>query len=321
MIRKRLPKVSIVAVLLLSAILWDTGNAAADDLKNMVSGDSVIRGEAGPSEIVITTTSRLAGAIHSLTWNGQEFIDSFDHGRQLQSACSFDLGQPEFHAECFNPTEAGSRNDGRGNSSTSQLLKLVSRGHELKTTTQMAFWLQPGQKSSGKLAKNRTLLSRDLVSKHVRIGYKGLPHVIEYNVTFKVPSGERHKLAQFEALTGYMPTQFSSFLKFDPKSGKLITLSDGPGEQRFPVVLSTPDGKHAMGVFSPQQPAEGFEHAGYGRFRFSAAKVVKWNCVFRVRDATTVKPGEYHYRMFVVVGTRNDVRESLIALHHQVQTK
>lgn len=26
------------------------------------------------SEIVITTTSRLAGAIHSLTWNGKEFI-------------------------------------------------------------------------------------------------------------------------------------------------------------------------------------------------------------------------------------------------------
>jgi hypothetical protein len=75
-----------------------------------------------------------------------------------------------------------------------------------------------------------------------------------------------------------------------------------------------------MGVFSPQQPAEGFEHAGYGRFRFAAAKVVKLNCVFRVRNATTVKPGEYRYRMFVVVGTRNDVRHSLISLHRQVQT-
>jgi hypothetical protein len=191
----------------------------------------------------------------------------------------------------------------------------------LKTTTQMAFWLQPGQKSSGKPAKNRTPLSRHLVSKHVRIGYKGLPHVIEYNVTFKVPMGEHHTLAQFEAITGYMPAQFSSFLKFDPKSSKLMMLSDGPGKQRFPVVLSTPDGKHAMGVFSPQQPAQGFEHAGYGRFRFAAAKVVKWNCVFRVRDAKTVKPGEYHYRMFVVVGTRSDVRQSLISLHRQVPTK
>ena len=76
-----------------------------------------------------------------------------------------------------------------------------------------------------------------------------------------------------------------------------------------------------IGWLAPQQPAQGFEHVGYGRFRFTAAKVVKWNCVFRVRDATVVKPGEYHYRILVVVGTRNDVRQSLISLHRQVETK
>ena len=56
------------------------------------SGDAVIRAPAGNSEIVITTTSRLAGAIHSLRWNGKEFIDSFDHGRQLQSAAKRSRG-------------------------------------------------------------------------------------------------------------------------------------------------------------------------------------------------------------------------------------
>ena len=54
---------------------------------------AVIRRRAGPSEIVITTTPRVAGAVHSLTWNGKEFIDSFDHGRQMQSASSFDGGR------------------------------------------------------------------------------------------------------------------------------------------------------------------------------------------------------------------------------------
>jgi len=75
-----------------------------------LSGDAVIRAKAGVSDIVITTTSRLAGAIHSLKWNDMEFIDSLDHGRQLQSACSFDMARPgPFWAECFNPTEAGSK--------------------------------------------------------------------------------------------------------------------------------------------------------------------------------------------------------------------
>ena len=86
------------------------------------SGDAQIRAKAGPSEIVITTTSRLAGAIHSLTWNGREFIDSADHGRQLQSAANFDAGS-RFSPETFNPTEAGSRFDGAGPKSTSVLHK------------------------------------------------------------------------------------------------------------------------------------------------------------------------------------------------------
>src|SRR4051812_49676889 len=96
------------------------------------SGDAVIRGRAGPSEIVITTTSRLAGAIHSLTWGGKEFIDSADHGRQLQSASNLDCGE-RFIPEVFNPTEAGSRADGAGPLSSSRLLRLRAKGNELST--------------------------------------------------------------------------------------------------------------------------------------------------------------------------------------------
>ena len=50
------------------------------------SGDAVIRSPEGGGGITIRTTSRLAGAIDSLVWNKKEFIDSHDHGRQLQSA-------------------------------------------------------------------------------------------------------------------------------------------------------------------------------------------------------------------------------------------
>src|SRR5581483_5078164 len=115
------------------------------------NGNATIRAKAGASEIVVTTTDRLAGAVHSLTWGGKEFIDSHDHGRQLQSAASFDRAAPgEFWAECFNPTEAGSRADGTGPTSSSRLLRLAADGPELRTTTRMAFWLAPGEKSAGR---------------------------------------------------------------------------------------------------------------------------------------------------------------------------
>lgn len=281
-------------------------------------GDAVIRAPAGPSEIVITTTARLAGAIHSLTWNGQEFIDSADHGRQLQSAASFDCAKHgEFWAECYNPTEAGSRADGAGPSSSSRLLQLSTDGPELRTTSQMAFWLAPGEQSAGRPALNATILSNHLVSKRVHIGHQRLDQVIEYEVTFTVPAGERHTHGQFEALTGYMPAEFARFWRFVPDSGQLEPLDDGPGEQSHPVVLATVAGTHAMGIFSPEQPSRGFEQAGYGRFRFPAEKVVKWNCVFRVHSPAGLAAGPYPYRMFVAVGTLEDVRRSLVALTNE----
>src|SRR6185436_18935187 len=146
----------------LSAVIFALScRALADDVS--VSGDSVIRAPAGGSEIVITTTSRCAGAIHSLTWNGKEFIDSADHGRQLQSASNFDAGKEPFFPETFNPTEAGSARDGAGKKSTSKLLELRAKNNELATKSLMAFWLAPGEKSQGHPALNDKRLSDHLL--------------------------------------------------------------------------------------------------------------------------------------------------------------
>ena len=284
------------------------------------SGDATIRGKVGDSEIVIKTTSRLAGAVDSLKWKGKEFINSFDHGRQLQSAANFDLGT-RFTGETFNPTEAGSRNDGRGNKSTSRLLHLVASKNRLQTTTQMAFWLLPGQDSSGNPAKNKQALSNHLLTKRITIGYRDMPHVIQHQVTFSMPIGEHHKYAQFEAVTGYMPPEFSEFWRFNPSTSMLEPLNDGPGEQAWPVVLSTKDRQYAMGVYSPQQPSKGYESAGYGRFRFPAAKVVKWNSVFRIRNLDGVPAGDYQFNNFVIVGTLETVRTTIKRLRSLNQSE
>jgi hypothetical protein len=290
------------------------GNPAAGDA--VIQANAVIRAKASPSEIVITTTRRVAGAIHSLRWNGKEFLDSTDHGRQLQSASNFDCGTT-FTAETFNPTEAGSMFDGAGPHSTSKLLAIRAAGVDLETTTRMAFWLRPGEKSGGFLAKNTTVLSNHVLHKRVHIGYRDMPHAIEYDVTFIVPEGEHHTSAVFEALTGYMPSEFSRFWKFERASGELKPLDDGPAEQACPVVLATPSGSHAMGIFSPDQPSPGFEKASYGRFRFPDAKVNKWNCVFRIRDPKGIKPGPYKLGMFVIVGTLEDVKSAIRRLDQE----
>lgn len=294
---------------------WIGGQVCAD--QDLPSGNVVIRAPLGDSEIVISTTSRLAGAIHSLTWKGTEFIDSFDHGRQLQSASNLDL-QSLFTPETFNPTEAGSRDDGHGDTSTSRLLHMITTANSLQSSTQMAFWLKPGQESDRHLAKNRTLLSDHLLTKRVVIGYRQLPQVIQYDVTFSLPLTEKHNFAQFEAVTGYMPAEFEKFWKYNAEKRELEELSDGPGEQSAPVVLATATGHRAMGVFSPDQPSPGFANAGYGRFRFPEAKVTKWNCVFRIKGGGQgVEAGEYAFRNYVLVGDLKLVTDGLRELHRE----
>src|SRR5579883_2542543 len=156
-----------------------------------VSGDATIRAQAGKSELVIKTTSRLAGAIDSLRWDGKEFIDSTDHGRQLQSASNLDAGS-RISDETFNPTEAGSRADHVGPKSSSVLLWLRAEGNLLETRTRMAFWLRPGETSGKNPAKNTTVVSDHLLSKRVTIGVGDLSQVVEYVATFTLPAGERH---------------------------------------------------------------------------------------------------------------------------------
>ena len=70
-----------------------------------------------------------------------------------------------------------------------------------------------------------------------------------------------------------------------------------------------------MGIFAPRKNGPGAEAVGYGRFRFDAERVTKWNCVFRVRRPEGVPAGDYRYQMFVPFGTLEEVRQSLVVLH------
>lgn len=307
----RLPLPQTLWVLFLAVRLLPISEGQAELL-----GDAVIRAPMGESEIVITTTARLAGAIHSLTWRGKEFIDSTDHGRQLQSASNLDLGTP-ISNETFNPTEAGSRRDGAGDVSSSRLLHLLARPTALQTLTQMAFWLAPGERSGGVPAKNKSVLSDHLLTKRVQIGYKDHPDIIRYDVTFSLPIGEVHHQAVFEAVTAYLPAEFSDFREFNSATGELEPLTDGPGERLRPVVMSVPTGTHALGIYAPPQPAPNMTGPTYGRFRFSQEKVVKWNCVFRAKNSAGIAPGDYPFRMFVIVGDVPGVTAALRFLNRE----
>jgi hypothetical protein len=108
-----------------------------------------------------------------------------------------------------------------------------------------------------------------------------------------------------------MPAVFSSFWEFDPATGKLQPLSDGPGEIKNPVVLATPDGQFAMGIFAPAQSQPNTTGPTFGRWRFDSARVVKWNCVCRVENPAGIRAGDYTYEMRIPFGTLAQVEAML----------
>ena len=106
-----------------------------------------------------------------------------------------------------------------------------------------------------------------------------------------------------------MPAEFSAFWFFDLKTRTLKEADHTAGETPAPLIFATRDGRHAMGILAPTNPKPSF-----GRFDFPGAKVTKWNCVYRVNNPAGLPPTGYDYRMFVIVGTRDEVRATLAAL-------
>lgn len=268
-------------------------------------GDMVLTVPVFDSELTLRTESRYGGAVTSLIFRGKEHIDRHDHGRLLQSASFFDgLG------ECYNPTEGGASPASK-NQEVSVVKAARVEGNQLFTTTAMGFHLNPaqaylrgcGSKKYLKQALNTIETSDHILEKRLTIGLPDFPNVIEHKVIFHVPDYFSHGL--FEASTGYLPKEFSDAVYYDPHQRKEIYAGDRQGEQALPVILFTANQRYAMGVYSPELPQKGLE-LGYGRFFFP--NVNKWNCVFRMSN---VKPGPYEYRCMIILGTLDEVKDTM----------
>jgi len=291
------------------------GKPEPESLRDLRRGDAQLSLRVDGSDLTVTTSQRLSGGVDSIRWNGMEFIDSYDHGRQMQTAVSYDAGAiGEYWAERFNPTECGSRRDGLGPSSSSRLLAIAGTERELRTSTQMAFWLAPDEFSFGRSALNTKVLSDQILHKRIRLGVYTDSRVIEVAMTLQTPATQLHRFVQYEVLTGYMPECFSKFYGLDSKSGELVELSDGPGEQAMPIVFSTEDNRFAMGAIAMGRPDWITEPTGYGRFRFEQERVVKWNVVMRYRKAPELDRFQASFRVCVVVGGLQEVRSAMKSL-------
>lgn len=275
-------------------------------------GDGSITSTVNGSSLTIKTSGWAAGTVTSLNYRGTEYIDNFDHGREMQSAAFFGNG------ECYNPTEGGARDDGTSLSSTSVLKSFNASGSTITSTNQMAFWLAPGETSPNcaggtGTATNTTKLSDYILDKQITLGFQNLPNVIQWTSAFTLPRS--HTSAQFTPVV-YSPTNFSEFQKFSIKTKTVtaLTISSNVIETGDVPIATTPDHNSAIAVYSPKLPdylGLGYSAGSFSSQITSGHPTNSVGCYFRENN---IAAGKYTYNCYVIVGTLSEVTQSLQSL-------
>jgi alpha-tubulin suppressor-like RCC1 family protein len=225
--------------------------------RGQVNGNATISGNDpvfGP--ISVSTASQFGGAVFSLKWGGKEFINNWDHGRQLSPNYQF------FNRYiCYNPYETGSLEDGNKPSTTAKLLMLTASGNTLESETQMAWYYK-------NFVSNPTVndacgdpsqwypvtpytdpLSNYRVHKKVTIGFAGLPNVIEYLTEVFIPEVVQKGINNPTAVLNY---EFSTIGSWDVVSKTYRNVRGLSGEDDRIKIASTADGSYAMAWYSPE---------------------------------------------------------------------
>lgn len=316
-----------------------------------VNGTATISGTAFGSPLTVSTSSQFAGAISSIVWNGKEFINDWDHGRQLAVNAQF------FNrSNCYNPYEAGSFFDANLPSTSSNLLEFTASANQLESRAQMAWYLHtfastvagdycgdpsqwlpcPGCTPNapdggfGGPPNNGNFTSLFEVHKKVTIGFAGLPNVIEYLADVKLPE---QVVRGATNITAVMPWDFSSLWAWDAVSKEYRNVRAYNGVDDHIKVVSTADGNYAFGFYAPELLQPYNETNGtmnwwrlippdpnYKDPKNPSQLDPGYPCVHigSSDNYPTGSSGEYKYsRAYMVIGNLNQVKDTLTQVHFQ----
>ena len=296
-----------------------------------VNGNSTISATVFGDTLTIKTSSAFAGAISSLRWRNKEFVNTWDHGREFTSAFS------AFNRfECYNAYETGSLADDQGPTSSAKLLSLSASGSTLDTNCQMCWYTNSHEASPGDhcgdpanwlpCPQYNGPLSDYLLHKNVKIGYAGMPNVIEYLIDLWIPEVARK--GELQTVVAVLPYEFANLRSYDVVSKTYRTVRAIGGEDESVKVLATADGAYALGYYSPEllQPYT----TEFGGFRWGFALPDPINYPNDPNFACagfggidrfdTYGPGYRSARSYLVVGNLDQVKSTLSDLHYQFRS-
>lgn len=301
----------------------------------------------GSNPVTVSTLNNVyGGAISSLIWKQREFINNYDHGRQIQSAL-----QVDGFVECNNPTESGSEADGKKSSSTSQVIfeKKNRDSSAMTLQTRMAYWI------SGNTTTNSCIKGRDsrvvraqsphVLQKTVSTGIMGDSQILKFDISYFLQTSEVQQSLIYEFLTGYLNEEFNQFafvnlkkkLLYNFTSSEQLSLansgfplgsfyiSSSRRDIYDPVIASTADGKYAMGVYTPKSLITKCNSAafhGYNLYSFrlpqTGNSTNKWSiAIGENKNSNCTVRNRRDFVVYLAVGSVSEVANKLVKLANQ----
>lgn len=290
------------------------------------------------TEISLNSNLNTGGAVWEYWWNGKQFLDNFDYGREMQSAIGFQADSDG------NPTEAGdssydtNKNFMHGSPIASYSNTVNSSAKTQSTRAVPLEWNYrnfngnqqdvPVVYKDIKLGKDITI---DDASLNLGTGFDNLkPKVAKYETFVNTSTALTN--ADTEIPTAYLKPEFNRAFSFDAtvtdinaattEINSFDSLGGGTYHKQVNfagsggVIFANASLTHAMGIYG-STPATGGSASYFTLWKFGGLtnpSVVKMSAA---TGPMTVPVGETKYTTRVVVGTLDDVRAAMRRLYIQ----
>ena len=330
-----LSTVALTACADLGLVLWSQTAGSPVQLKQMARAPRPVRRELLPltaGGVTVKSNPAAGGTVWSWVWNGIEYINTYDFGREMQSSLF-----PR-DAKNSNPTEAGDAFSRRPDRIGSPVHSLANRGN---TQSSRAIPLEFNPQNFGGAPREPVVWKDVLMGKDLTLNFRNLGAVGEYSTYIKVPNSLPQ--AEIEIPSIYLRGNFNVYWTYDAAKKELKPVSDqvpdgcatkppkGYGFKTFSyggVIISDgtdPSRSHAMGIYGVNRSqggsvnyftlwnitkaAECHQTPGNGPGDFSTSKLAA------VFGPDNVSAGENTYRTWVMSGSINDVTSYMRSLY------
>jgi hypothetical protein len=280
----------------------------------------------------VTIRSNLVAgcSLWSWEWNGGEFVNVHDLGRQIQTSVGFTHGKIG-----VNPTEAGTRY------SSSGLRPAIRQGAPCASVTTVGTTTaSPTQRTRavplewvpellGGGPANPVAFPRMLVGKDVTLNYAGLGPVARYVTVVHVPVAYRPSGVEIPSV--YLTGDLRELTLYDAATDTERRLrvqcdslyGDNPASGFGGVIASSRDGSRAFGLYgvhverggSVTRPRAGFGYSRHNCRSLGSGASDNPTTKLRALNQEGLVAGENRFTTYLVSGTRADVQRLMRRLY------